>query len=261
MQFPSIVNFALRKLVLALSLVACALPVAHTTAAGFSWPGSEKIRGNGVMQQQVRKLAPFRAVALNVPGELELRLGATDSITIESDANVLPLINTVVENGTLTIAPAKPNLMLKTHHMKLVLTAKNIDRISVGDSGSVEAVALTAKQLAFSIAGSGSINIQGVQADELSVSVGGSGDFKSNGGKARILTLSISGSGDVDLGRVQTSDAAVSISGSGDAVVWATKNLSTAIVGSGDVNYYGDPTVSRSVTGSGSTERLGTSPR
>lgn len=255
----SIVKTPLRALVLAASLLACAASVTHATAGG--WMGGEKVQGNGVIKKQARNLAAFNGVALSVPGDMVLRLGSTDSITIESDDNVLPLIETVVENGTLKIQPNKRNLNLHTRHMKIVLTARNIDHISVGGSGSVQSDALKASKLKFNIGGSGSINIQGVEADDLHVGVGGSGDFKSNGGRTRNLSVSIGGSGDVDLGRVQSSDASVSVAGSGEAVVWVTNNLSTTIAGSGDVNYYGDPKVSRSVVGSGSTERLGASPR
>lgn len=251
----------LRKTVLAVALIACAVPFTQVTAAGNGWFGGEKVQGSGAIKKQTRNLAAFNGVALSVPGDMELRLGSSDSITIESDDNILPLIETVVENGTLKIQPNKRNLNLHTRHMKIVLTARNIDHISVGGSGSVQSDALKAGKLKFNIGGSGSINIQGVEADDLSVSVGGSGDFKSNGGRARNLSVSIGGSGDVDLGRVQASDASVSVAGSGEAVVWVTNNLSTTIAGSGDVNYYGDPKVSRSVVGSGSTERLGASPR
>jgi hypothetical protein len=257
----SFFNTPLRKLVLAVSLAACSIPFTCTTAGGLDWMGGEKVQGSGVIKKQARNLPAFSGVTMNVPGNMEVRLGTTDSITIESDDNVLGLIETVVEDGTLKVQPTRRNLQLRTRHLRIVLTARSIDHISVGGSGSVEAPALKANKLKFNIGGSGSINIQGVEADELAVSVGGSGDFKSNGGKTRTLAVSIGGSGDVDVGRVQASDAAVSVAGSGEAVVWAINHLSTTIAGSGDVNYYGDPKVSRSVVGSGSTERLGASPR
>ncbi|QYF93756.1 DUF2807 domain-containing protein [Massilia sp. PAMC28688] len=261
MHSPSFFHTPLRKLVLALSLSACAIPFTHTTAGALDWMGGEKVQGSGVIKQQTRNLPAFSGVSLNVPGDMEVRLGSTDSITIESDDNILARIETVIDNGTLKIQPAERNMNLRTRHMKIVLTARSLDHISVGGSGSVEAPALKASKLKFNIGGSGSINVQGVEADQLAVSVGGSGDFKSNGGKTRALSVSIGGSGDVDLGRVQANDAAVSVAGSGEAVVWATNKLSATIAGSGDVNYYGDPKVSRSVVGSGSTERLGASPR
>ena len=252
---------SLSKLTLAAALVASALPFSHVAAGSFEWASGEKVQGNGVVKKQARNLPAFTGVSLSVPGDLELRLGSTEGITIETDENVLPLIETVVEDGTLKIQPSKSNMHLKTRHMKFVLTAKGVDHISVGGSGSVEGVALTGRKMKFNIGGSGSIHLQGVEADDIAVSVGGSGDFKSNGGKTRSLSVSIGGSGDVDMGRVQAANASVSVAGSGEAVVWVSNNLSTTIAGSGDVNYYGDPKVSRSVVGSGSTERLGARPR
>jgi hypothetical protein len=52
------------------------------------------------------RVGSFNGVALNVPGNVELRIGNTDSVTIEADDNILPLIDTAVENGTLRIRPA-----------------------------------------------------------------------------------------------------------------------------------------------------------
>ncbi|MES2015918.1 MAG: head GIN domain-containing protein [Pseudomonadota bacterium] len=256
-------NFALglRHLMLAAAIAACAMPVSQALASPLDWIAGEKVQGNGNVKKQVRELAHFTGMSLNLPASAELRIGNTESISIETDDNLLPMIETVIENGVLKIRPTKRNAQLQVRTMKIVVYAKEIDRVSLGGSGSIDADALKANKLQFDLGGSGSIRVKSIDSDSVAINVGGSGTLKSGAGKAASLSVSIGGSGDVDVGMVQVNDASVSVGGSGTAVVWANNGLSVSIAGSGDVNYYGDPKVSRTVVGSGGTKRLGSAPK
>lgn len=261
MKNNSAIASGLRQIVLAVAVLGCAAPMTLALASPMDWIAGEKVQGNGNVKKQVRDLAHFTGVNLHLGGNMELRIGNTESITIETDDNLLPLIDTVIENGTLKIRPVKRNTQLNTRTMKIVVYAKEIDRIALGGSGTIDSDALRAKKLQFDLGGSGSINLKGVESDAISISVGGSGNLKTGPGNANSVSVSIGGSGDVDLGQVRTQDASISVAGSGEATVWATQGLSVTIAGSGDVNYYGDPKVSRTVVGSGGTKRLGGAPR
>jgi hypothetical protein len=261
MHTKTILTNSLRHVAVAVSVLACALPATQALASPLDWVANDKVQGSGNVKKQARELAHFTGVSLSLPANMELRIGNTESVSIETDDNLLPLIETVIENGTLKIRPTKRNSILHARTMKIVVVAKEVERLALGGSGSIESDALRGKKLSFDLGGSGSIRLKGVEGDAVAISVGGSGNFKSGGGKADSLSVSIGGSGDVDVGQVQTSDASVSVAGSGTAIVWASSGLSVTIAGSGDVNYYGDPKVSRSVVGSGGTKRLGGAPR
>jgi hypothetical protein len=251
----------LRQVVMAAAVLACAVPLTMAVAGPMDWVGGSKVQGSGKVVKQTRALAHFTGVNLNVPGDMQLRLGNTESIAIETDDNLLPLIESVIEDGVLKIRPVKRNTNLRTRNMRIVVTAKSVDRLALSGSGSIDSDALKGNKLQFDIGGSGSINVKGMDAEAVAISLGGSGDMKSGGGKASTLSVSIGGSGDVDVGKVQAGDASVSVAGSGEASVWATSGLSVTIAGSGDVNYYGDPKVSKSVVGSGDITRMGGSPK
>lgn len=253
---------ALRHVVLAVSIAACGAAITTPAVAGpLDWVGGEKIQGNGVIKKQSRDLPHFTGVSFSLPGNVELRIGNNENITIETDENLLAQIETVVEKGVLHIRPVKRNMNLHTRHMKIWLNAQTVDMLTLGGSGSIDSDALRGKKLQVQLGGSGSINVKGMEAESVSVGLGGSGNFKSGTGNAGSMAVSIGGSGDVDVGQVRSKDASVSVAGSGEATVWATNDLSVTIAGSGDVNYYGDPRVSRSVIGSGSTKRLGAAAR
>lgn len=251
----------LRTLLLPAALAAAlACAAAPSMAGGWPWSG-EQVQGNGSIKRQARQVTHFTGLALEVPGKLELRMGDSEGVSIETDDNVLPLIETVVENGTLKIRPSKRNLNLKTRNLKIVVNARQIERLALGGSGSIDADTLRAPRLNIDLGGSGDIQVRGLESDTLAVSLGGSGDFKAGEGRARKLSVSIGGSGTVDMGRVQSDSASVSVAGSGEATVWAKSELSMTIAGSGDVNYYGDPRLSKSIVGSGDARRIAAAPR
>lgn len=261
MQTTSKTTLGLRHIVLALSALAFAVPAVQVAASPLDWIGGEKVRGNGTIKKQTRELAHFTGVSVGLPANVELRIGNSENITIETDDNLLPLIETVIESGTLKIRPIKKNMNLQTRTMRIVVQAKDVDRIALGGSGSIQSDALRGGKLQFDLGGSGSIDVKGIEGDSVAVTVGGSGNLKTGGGSVKTLSVSIGGSGDVDLGRVKAIDASVSVAGSGEATVWARDALSVTIAGSGDVNYYGDPKVSKSVVGSGGARRIGGAPQ
>ncbi len=245
---------------LAVSALAFTLPASQAMAAPADWFGGEKIQGSGNIKKQSRELAHFTGISMSLPAQVELRIGNAEGITIETDDNLLPHIETVIENGTLKVRPAKRNMNLHARSMKIVINAKEVERISLGGSGSIESDPLKGGKMKFDLGGSGSINVKRIDGESVSVALGGSGNFKTGGGSAGNLSVSIGGSGDVDLGQVKAREASVSVAGSGEAIIWASDTLSVRIAGSGDVNYYGDPKLSQSVVGSGGARRLAAKP-
>ncbi|MES2317311.1 MAG: head GIN domain-containing protein [Pseudomonadota bacterium] len=261
MQTKNTFALAVRHIVLAASIVACVVAASSALASPLDWVAGDRVQGSGTIKKQARELAHFTGVSLSLPATMELRIGNSENITIETDDNLLPLIETAIENGVLKIRPLKRNANLQARSMKIVVNAKSVERLSLGGSGSIDSDALRGGKLQFDLGGSGSIRLKGMEGDSVAISVGGSGNLKSGAGKAGSVSVSIGGSGDVDVGQVQVKDASVSVAGSGTAVVWASGALSATIAGSGDVNYYGDPKVSHTVIGSGGTRRLGGAPR
>ena len=245
--------------VLLLAVCALAIPAAPALASPLDWISGNSIQGSGKLQKQTREVGSFHGVALNVPGTVELRIGNTDSVTIEADDNILPLIETVVENGTLRIRPARRNANFRQSSLTIVIQARQVERISVGGSGNVTATGLRAEKLRFDVGGSGAIDARDLDSRAVAVAIGGSGNFKASG-KTQQLTASIGGSGNIQAGRLAAREVQVSIGGSGEAQVWAKDDLSISIGGSGEVSYYGDPRISRSMQRSSSIKRLGAAP-
>ena len=245
-----------------LLLGACALAClgAASQADAWDWGRAEQVAGNGNIKRQVRDVGHFSGVAMALAGKVEVRRGERDGVTVEADDNLLPLIETVVEDGTLKIRE-KRGANLRTRNLKVFVQARELDRLSLGGSGTIEADRVNGARVQFDIGGAGSIKVGKVEGERIVAAIGGQGDLKADEGNARTVSISIGGQGKVDLARVHTDSANVTVAGMGNATLWVRDSLSLTIAGAGDIGYYGDPQVSKSVLGSGEVRRLGPSPR
>jgi hypothetical protein len=246
--------FPLSRRRAAFTLVAGAVALA-SGAAIAAWSA---VKGNGVKRTETRNVSGFTGIALSVPGQLELRLGQTESVAIEADENILPLIETTVTRGTLQIRTQRGQ-EIDPQVLRIVVQARQLDNLSLAGSGSINGDGLKGQSLKVDVGGSGDVVLQRAELDELSVSIGGSGNVKL-GGKARALKVSLAGSGTIAAGALQAEDAKVSIAGSGSATVSARTSLKVSIAGSGSVRYQGDPKIERSIAGSGEVQRIGPLP-
>ncbi len=215
--------------------------------------------GSGVASREARDVGPFTAIALSVPALVELTQGDRDSVLLEADDNIVPLIDTVVENGNLKLRFKDRTTSVRGAPIRIIVTARNIEALAIAGTGDIRVAALRSTALAAKIAGSGDIRIGQLDSGSLQVTISGSGDFTA-AGKTDSLQVRISGSGNVKTGTLASRRADINIAGSGNVRVWALDALAVKIAGVGDVGYYGDPSLSKSVAGSGSVKRIGAAP-
>ncbi|MEI8030801.1 MAG: head GIN domain-containing protein [Comamonadaceae bacterium] len=228
-------------------------------AMAWDWPFGTAVVGSGQVTKTQRQLTGFKGLSLELPSNVEIVQGDTEGVLIETDQNIAPLIETVVENDQLKIRSVSRSQSLKPTSLKITVQARTIEHISISGSGDVKARKLQSSTLEARISGSGDIHIDTLDTDSLTVAISGSGDFFA-GGRANTARLNIAGSGDVKAGTLAAKNVTLSIAGAGAAKVWATETLNVRIAGSGDVEYFGDAAVSKSVAGSGRVRRLATTP-
>jgi hypothetical protein len=238
------------------SAAAAAIALSASTAHAWSWGPANQTKGSGNIVSSVRSVSGFTGIELELPAMVTLIQGATESVTLETDDNIAPLVETVVSRGQLVIRLLNRRDGIHTRNLRVTVTAPTFSKLSIGGAGTIKATSLQAASLTASVSGSGDIYIDNLDAGRLNISVAGSGDFKA-AGRADNLDINIAGSGDVHTSKLLSKRVDVSIAGSGDAVVSAKESLSVSVAGSGDVQYYGDPTVSKSIAGSGSVRRIG----
>jgi hypothetical protein len=229
-----------------------------TVPAVLSSTAHAATQGSGMIATEARTVPEFEAISTSDAIDLEVRQGAQQSLQVQADDNLLPLLETVVEahNGvpTLNVRWKRGESIHNRSKVALTVVVPRLSALSASGSGDMRVESFTTPALQVALSGSGDARLQNLSTDDLGIRISGSGDV-SGTGKAAKIKVSISGSGGVRLTALHADDVQVRIAGSGDAAFFADKTLDVRIAGSGDVTYSGNATVRSSVTGSGSVTR------
>ncbi|HYI14264.1 MAG TPA: head GIN domain-containing protein, partial [Thermomicrobiales bacterium] len=209
------------------------------------------VTGSGNVAAETRPLAVWSAVTLSCPGTLELAIGENQGISIEAEANILPLIETVVNGARLTIrfTPGQPTIR-PTKPIQFRAATPAIDAMAVSGSGAIRIPRIDGETLALEVSGSGNIHVESAGASRVETRISGSGAV-TIGGDAVEQDIRISGSGSLDARDLTSRRANVTISGSGTAMLHVEDEINGRITGSGSVVYGGQPAASIRTTGSG----------
>lgn len=206
---------------------------------------------------ETRAISPFDAVVLSTNGAMTIVPGDREHLTITAAGNVLPWIETVVQNDVLHAewkanAPGFPPETPITY----TLTAPTLQYVTVTDAGQIEANDVNADRVEVTMAGTGQITMRGLQAVDLAADLDGTGRLEF-AGQVTTQDISIPGSGQYSAAELASRDTSIGMAGPGHAVVQASELLDVRITGPGVVEYYGDPRVGLYVTGGGVLTRLG----
>jgi carbon monoxide dehydrogenase subunit G len=215
---------------------------------------------------ETRDVGAFEQIDVSGSMDLIVRQGPQTSVQVQADDKLLPLVETVVENGAkgarlkLRWKPAEGQFWRWSNgpqgdaKVLVTVTTPRLTAVTSSGSGNTRIEAFKTPSMQLAVAGSGEARFDALATEELSVRVSGSGDVSGTGSAGR-LKISVAGSGDVRLPEMRADEVSVSIAGSGNAAVAAQRTLDVSIAGSGNVSYTGDAQVKSSVAGSGSVRR------
>jgi hypothetical protein len=229
------------------------------TAALVAGCGVTIVNGSGKSITQNRTVADFQYVSLEGLGDIAIVQSGAETLTIEAEDNVMPLIKTEVKNGTLSIRFDQKNwqdVIRPSKPIRFALGVKTLKGVEISGAGNLVAPALKADALAIKLSGAGAVKFDKLEASELSTSVSGLGNVELTGTVPK-QTVEISGAGQYLAGNVSGRTAKITLSGGGNATVWATDTLDVTINGAGQVSYFTSPKITKSITGLGVLSPLG----
>ena len=217
-----------------IALILCSGGAAAVLGSGCANGSGARVQGSGVAKTETRGVGGFHAVRLDGAADVNVTVGERTEVTVTADDNVLPVIETQVQGGTLVIG----------------------NRESYDSRVGVRVTIVTPSLDEFELNGSGNVTVKGLSGGTFSAKIRGSGNLTADG-TVDGLTAAIAGSGDLRLVDLKAKKADVSIAGSGNATVSAEDSFTASISGSGDVRYKGNPShVQSNVAGSGSVKKL-----
>ncbi len=179
---------------------------------------SHSVKGSGITTTEDRTAGYISNIDVTGDFIININCGKQDSIKVEAEDNILPLIVTKVEDENLTITTKKDITALREIRITV-----NLHSLKELDSD-----------------GKSKIKVKDLHTDELDVSANEEGVIELEG-KVDELNITIDDEAKVLAKSVITKRTYVSIYGDGKAEVNARKYLDARVKGKGVIDYWGDP--------------------
>jgi len=204
----------------------------------------ETITGNGNVKKETREVAGFEGVALSGNMNVQLAYGNSNTITVEGDENLLPYIETRVEDGVLQVRTKNKTGIKSKNKLMVYVSLTKITELRVSGSGNITGNGDFSNdgKTDIAVSGSGNINVGINSFNETRIAISGSGNVTLKGKSTNNIDATISGSGNIDCSDVACNDVFAHVSGSGNIKVYANKSIDAKVSGSGNIYYKGSAT-------------------
>jgi hypothetical protein len=223
------------------------------------------VRGSGDVIVDDRAVSAFEKIQVSGVGRVIITQGSSESLSVETDDNLLEYIETEVKGDTLEIGFSKDTsfgvgggrkVLEPTEGFTFRIGVVDLTAVSLSGAAKVEVEKLKTDQLDLQLSGAGDISVDDLNGDRLDVQISGAGDV-TLAGKVQYQEVILEGLGRYQAEDLETEDATVTISGAGGATLWVTESLDVTISGAGDVKYYGSPVVTPEISGVGRIQGIG----
>ena len=234
------------------------------------------IRGSGNIVSKSYEVNDFDQVELNTIGEVRIEQGNSPNLIIETDDNILPLLEVKVEGSNLTLGVKNDENVKPSQGIIYHIVVQTLSALTTNSSGDLYAGHIEGGSLEIFLNGSGSVSLKDVTVKDFLITSNGSGNVRVDtmdadsirtvllaSGNVQLAGVAIShivesnGSGDVRADSLKTSNTGINLQAGGNAVVWVLDSLDVTLIGSGRIEYYGAPRVTQKLAGSGTLLSLG----
>jgi len=217
------------------------------------------VPGSGTVKTETRTVKDFNVIVIEYPAEIIVQQGASESVKVEADDNLLPQLSTEVRDGRLIIENKERDWSKRVNSSEtlvITITVKDLREIDFSSAGALDVKGLKTDELTLVLSGAGEVNLNELDVQKIDIVLSGAGDIRADG-TADEMNLRISGFGSFDGKDLETLTAEVSITGAGDATVRVKDDLTATVSGAGSIDYYGSPRVDQNISGAGSVRQAG----
>jgi hypothetical protein len=196
------------------------------------------VRGSGIAKTETREIHGVSAISFTGLGSVVVEQGARESLTVTADDNILPLLQTQVNDGTLVLSIKMPTIVTTGFSPRTPIVFK----VVVKDLATI------------ALSGAGNADVRKLKTDKLDVNISGVGNLTISG-STELLNVTLSGVGTFQGEDFAAETANVTCSGTGSAVVKVSEKLDANVSGVGSIEYIGNPQVTEKVTGIGKVKK------
>jgi hypothetical protein len=223
--------------------------------------------GSGNVVTEERDVSGFDSISIGSSMNLIIEQTGSESLKIEAEDNIIPLVKTSVIGKELVIKLA-PGSFISIKPINCYVNVKDLKGLKVSSSASADCKELTTDKLDINVSSSGRANLV-IHANELDIRVSSSGraslvvhanELSADLSSSALLTISgdvvkqnikVSSSGNYEAGNLLSKECTARVSSSGSATVNVSDLLNANISSSGRVNYTGKPEIHQEISSSG----------
>jgi len=200
--------------------------------AGCHFKIHDEITGSGVRLKQKREVPSFTSLAMEGAFDIDVVCQKPQSVEVEGDDNLLPLITTEVANNVLHIRSNRS--YSGSDPIKITISLPNLEGISASGAGKIE--------------------ITGIKNEKFEVDANGATTIRL-AGETKLIDIDTNGAGKVDAHKLRAARGVVEAKGIARVDVNVTEQLEVTVSGPSHVTYEGDPVLTKTVNGPGSVEK------
>jgi len=214
-------------------LVGCVIVMGLLSACSINGNG-KGVKGSGVVKTETRDVRGFRSIQLSSLGSVTVTQTGRESLTIQAEDNLLPLLESSVKDGVLYLATIGDTNISPTETIRYEVEVRDLQGVNITGAGSVHAANISTRQMSVDLSGVGNVEISG-STETLNVALSGVGNFEGS--------------------EFLSEKATVDDSGVGHAIVNVSDQLDVTVSGIGSVEYIGSPVINQSVSGIGKVSK------
>ncbi len=201
----------------------------------------DEIKGDGNVVAEQRAISAFNQLEVNGVFNLYISQGDSEAVKIETDKNLLKLIETKNDGSKLIIKLETNEKSIKATKINVFLTIKNIKKFEFNVIGNIESTALNLSSLEIIGSGVGNSKLE-LNAENVDGKFSNVGSIALKG-KIRNVALNSTGVGSIDALELITDTLVLNSSGVGNVEVNAEKEISIISSGIGSVKYKGNAVI------------------
>jgi hypothetical protein len=182
--------------------------------------GRHRVRGSGKLARETRTVPSFQWIEILGAAKFDVKTGAPQSVVVEADDNIAPLIETEVSNGRLRVSAKESYRDPMDHGVKLTITVAELKGVEISGACSGAVGGLAGGEFRAEISGAGTLDLAGA---------------------VDALEIEVAGAASVDSRQLTAKRADVDVAGAGRVRLTATEELKARVSGVGDIRYAGNP--------------------
>jgi hypothetical protein len=203
---------------------------------------SEKVSGNGKVVKQERDVSHFNSIDASGVFNIYFLQGEKESLVIESDENLLPLIETKVEGNALIIGQKDHFGIRNARKKNIYITLKSIDHLTINSVGNIQTSSLLhLKSLKLDHSGVGNVKLE-FDCDKLIADIHSVGQLTLKG-KVNFAEIKNSSVGNVNASEFFVDTLHLENSSIGNLKIHAEKEVFVNSSGIGNVSIEGNAIV------------------